>query len=48
MGALIHEAPIPAELAKNQQGMEHICHHQTNSLLLGWLILVLALIIERL
>jgi len=34
--------------AKNQHGMEHICHHQTNSLLVQWLMLALALIIERL
>jgi len=34
--------------AKNRHGMEHICHHEPNSLLLQWLILVLALTIERL
>jgi len=34
--------------AKNQHGMEPICHHETNSVLVQWLILVLALIIERL
>jgi hypothetical protein len=28
--------------------MEHICHHQGNSLLVTWLILLLALAIERL
>lgn len=34
--------------AKNRHGMEHICHHESNSLLLQWLITVLALTIERL
>jgi len=34
--------------AKSRHGMEHICHHQANSLLLQWLILVLALTLERL
>jgi predicted small metal-binding protein len=34
--------------AKNQHGMEHICHHEPNSLLLQWRIIVLALTIERL
>ena len=34
--------------AKNHHGMEPICHHETNSVLVQWLILVLALIIERL
>jgi len=29
---------------KNQHGMEHICHHETNSSLVKWLILVLGLI----
>jgi hypothetical protein len=33
---------------KNRHGMEHICHHERNSLLLQWLIIVLALTIERL
>ena len=28
--------------------MEHIAHHEPNSLLLGWLLLLLAMIIERL
>ncbi len=34
--------------AKNRHGMEHICHHQPNSLLVQWLIIALALTIERL
>jgi len=35
-------------VAKTYHGMEHICHHQGNSLLVSWLILLLALAIERL
>lgn len=35
-------------VAKTHHGMEHICHHQGNSLLVSWLILLLALAIERL
>lgn len=34
--------------AKNRYGLEHICHHHANSILVGWLILLLSLIIERL
>lgn len=34
--------------AKNLHGMEHIAHHEPNSLLLGWLLLLLAMLIERL
>jgi len=34
--------------AKNRHGLEHICHHEANSLLVQWLILVLALTLERL
>ena len=34
--------------AKNRYGLEHICHHQPNSILLGWLITFLAVMIERL
>ena len=34
--------------AKNRYGFEHICHHQPNSLLVGWLLTCLALVIERL
>jgi hypothetical protein len=34
--------------AKTRHGMEHICHHHPNSLLLQWLITALALTIERL
>jgi hypothetical protein len=33
---------------KNRHGMEHISHHHTNSLLIGWLLVCLALMIERL
>jgi hypothetical protein len=32
--------------AKNRYGFEHICHHEPNSLLLGWLMTALALTIE--
>lgn len=35
-------------VAKTHHRMEHICHHQGNSLLVTWLILLLALAIERL
>lgn len=34
--------------AKNRHGLEHICHHHPNSLLLTWLLIALALNIERL
>jgi hypothetical protein len=34
--------------AKNRYGIEHICHHEANSILLNWLITFLALVIERL
>jgi hypothetical protein len=34
--------------AKNRYGLEHVCHHQPNSLLLGWLLTALVLTIERL
>lgn len=34
--------------AKNRYGLEHICHHQRNSLLLVWLLTCLAMTIERL
>lgn len=34
--------------AKNRYGLEHICHHDANSILLNWLITLLALVIERL
>jgi len=33
---------------KNRYGMEHICHHDANAILIGWLIAVLAIVIERL
>jgi Transposase DDE domain len=33
---------------KNRYGMEHICHHEANSILIGWLIAILAMVIERL
>lgn len=35
-------------VAKNRYGIEHICHHEANSILLNWLITLLALVIERL
>jgi len=34
--------------AKNRYGLEHICHHEPNSILMGWLITFLAMMIERL
>ena len=34
--------------AKSRHGLEHICHHHANSLLVGWLVTILALTIERL
>jgi hypothetical protein len=33
---------------KNRYGMEHIGHHEPNSMLIVWLLLLLALVIERL
>ncbi len=35
-------------VAKTYHGLEHICHHQGNSILVSWLILLLALAIEYL
>ncbi len=34
--------------AKSRHGLEHICHHHANSLLITWLLACLALTIERL
>lgn len=34
--------------AKNRYGLEHICHHHPNSILIVWLVLLMALVIERL
>ena len=34
--------------AKNRYGIEHICHHQANSILLTLLLILLAVVIERL
>jgi hypothetical protein len=34
--------------AKNRYGIEHICHHEANSILINWLLTCLALVIERL
>ena len=34
--------------AKNRYGLEHLCHHHPNSMLLVWLLTLLALVIERL
>lgn len=34
--------------AKSRYGMEHICHHDANALIVGWLLLLLSLVIERL
>ena len=33
---------------KNRYGMEHLCHHHPNSILIVWLLILLALVIERL
>ena len=33
---------------KTRHGLEHICHHHANSLLVGWLLTIFALTIERL
>ena len=33
---------------KNLYGMEHICHHEPNSLVIVWLLIILAMLIERL
>ena len=33
---------------KNRYGMEHICHHEPNSMLIVWLLIALAMVIERL
>jgi hypothetical protein len=33
---------------KNRYGMEHICHHEPNSILIVWLLILLAMLIERL
>jgi len=33
---------------KNRYGLEHICRHEVNSLVIGWLMICLALTIERL
>lgn len=34
--------------AKNRHAMEHVCHHEPNSLVVVWLMIALALTIERL
>lgn len=34
--------------AKNRYGINHICHHHANSILLNWLLTFLAIVIERL
>lgn len=34
--------------AKNRQGLKHICHHHANSILIGWLLTLLAMVVERL
>jgi hypothetical protein len=33
---------------KNRYGMEHICHHEPNSILIVWLLIALAMVIEHL
>jgi hypothetical protein len=34
--------------AKNRYGFEHTCHHHDNSVLIGWLLALMALVVERL
>jgi len=34
--------------AKNRYGLAHLCHHQANSVLINWLLTLLAILIERL
>jgi len=34
--------------AKNRYGLEHICHHHANGILVNWMLILLALVIERL
>ena len=34
--------------AKNRHGLEHLCHHHENSLVVNWLVMLLALCLERL
>lgn len=34
--------------AKNRYGLRHICHHHANSILVNWLLIFLALVVERL
>ncbi len=34
--------------AKNRYGLKHICHHHPNSMLVNWLLVFLAMVIERL
>ncbi|MBK8096831.1 MAG: hypothetical protein IPK26_06970 [Planctomycetes bacterium] len=34
--------------AKTRHGMEHICHHDANSVVVGWLLMALGIVIERL
>lgn len=34
--------------AKNRYGLEHICHHEANSIVLNWLLTFLAMTLERL
>ena len=34
--------------AKNRYGFEHTCHHHANSILIVWLITLLAIVMERL
>jgi len=55
VAALFHMAKSRWEIenqgfneAKSRHGLEHICHHQANSLLITWLLIMLALTIERL
>ena len=33
---------------KNRYGMEHICPHEPHSILIAWLLIALAMVIERL
>ncbi len=40
--------PRATGLGKTYHGLEHITHHHVNSLLMGWLLTIFAITIERL
>ena len=37
-----------SNVAKTYHGLEHVCHHQGNSIVVSWLITLLAMAIETL